>query len=151
MAAGRRRRIGAPLSRRGYLITSVTTFAVLLAIWTLVTVSGLVPPIFLPSPGAVLTALGEQLQNGELAADTAASVYRITVGFLAATVMAVPRPMTKVEATPAQNRPCASAKTSTRMAPEQGRSPTAMIADSPRRQPPLPASCSGSGPCEWPQ
>ena len=69
MAAGRRRRIGAPLSRRGYLITSVTTFAVLLAIWTLVTVSGLVPPIFLPSPGAVLTALGEQLQNGELAAE----------------------------------------------------------------------------------
>ena len=29
--------------------------------------------------------------------------------------------------------------------------PTATIADSPRRQPPGPASSSGSGPCAWPQ
>ena len=50
-----------------------------------------------------------------------------------ATVIAVPSPITKVEATPIQNRPCASANTSTMMAPEQGRRPTAMIADSPRR------------------
>ena len=50
----------------------------------------------------------------------------------AATVMAVPSPMTKVEATPIQNSPCASANTSTMMAPEQGRSPTATMAASPR-------------------
>lgn len=90
MATAHRRRIGAPLSRRSYLITSVTTFVALLVIWTLVTVTGWVSPVFLPSPVAVLGALAEQLGNGELAADTAASVYRITVGFLAATVMAVP-------------------------------------------------------------
>jgi len=90
MATAHRRRIGAPLSRRSYLITSVTTFVALLVIWTLVTVTGWVSPVFLPSPVAVLGALAEQLGNGELAAATAASVYRITVGFLAATVMAVP-------------------------------------------------------------
>ena len=70
---------------------------------------------------------------------------------IAATVIAVPIPMMKVAATPAQNSPCASAKTSTRIAPEQGRRPTATIADSPRFQPPGPASSCGSGACAWPQ
>ena len=42
----------------------------------------------------------------------------------AATVSAVPNAMAKVAATPAQNRPCVSAKMSTRMAPEQGLIPT---------------------------
>ena len=70
---------------------------------------------------------------------------------MAATVIAVPMPMTNVEAMPASNNPCASAKTSTMIAPEQGRSPTATMAVSPRRQPPGPASSLGSGPCECPQ
>ena len=42
----------------------------------------------------------------------------------AATVIAVPSAIRKVEATPAQKMPCASAKTSTTSAPEQGRMPT---------------------------
>ena len=66
---------------------------------------------------------------------------------MAATVIAVPSPITKVAATPAQNRPCASANTSTMIAPEHGRRPTATIAERPRCQPPGPASSSGSGPC----
>ena len=53
---------------------------------------------------------------------------------MVATVIAVPSPITKVAAMPAQNRPCASANTSTRIAPEQGRMPTAKIA--PRPAPP---------------
>ena len=61
-----------------------------------------------------------------------------------ATVMAVPTPITRVATTPAQNSPCARAKTSTRIAPEQGRRPTATIADKPRFQPPGPANSSGS-------
>ena len=70
---------------------------------------------------------------------------------MVATVIAVPSPITKVAAMPAQNRPCASANTSTRIAPEQGRMPTAKIAPKPRRQPPGPASSLGTGPWEWPQ
>ena len=54
--------------------------------------------------------------------------------------MAVPSPMMKVATTPAQNNPCASANTSTRIAPEHGRRPTATIAESPRCHPPGPAS-----------
>jgi len=41
-----------------------------------------------------------------------------------ATVMAVPNAMAKVAATPAQNSPWVTAKTSTRMAPVQGLMPT---------------------------
>ena len=70
---------------------------------------------------------------------------------IAATVMAVPNPMISVAAVPVQNRSWASAKMRTMIAPEQGRSPTAMTADRPRRQPPAPASSAGSGPCAWPQ
>ena len=64
---------------------------------------------------------------------------------MVATVIAVPSPITKVAAMPAQNRPCASANTSTRIAPEHGRMPTAKIAPSPRCQPPGPASSLGVG------
>ena len=53
---------------------------------------------------------------------------------MAATVIAVPSPMTKVAAMPAQNNPCASANTNTRIAPEQGLTPTVKIAAKPRRQ-----------------
>src|SRR6202171_4967917 len=67
------------------------------------------------------------------------------------TGMGVPSPITKVAAIPAQNNPCASANTRTRIAPEQGLTPTAKIAPNPRRQPPGPASSPGSGPWEWPQ
>src|SRR6266478_3137323 len=52
---------------------------------------------------------------------------------MTATVIAVPSPITRVAAMPAQNKPCASANTSTRIAPEQGRMPTVKIAARPRR------------------
>ena len=70
---------------------------------------------------------------------------------IAATVIAVPSPITKVEATPIQNSPCASANTSTMIAPEQGRKPTATTAASPRRSQCWPVSSLGSGACAWPQ
>ena len=81
-------------------------------------------------------------QNDHRAADGAAGPHRIGPGALvppslsassrepsasvasAATVMAVPNAMAKVAATPAQNRPWVTAKTSTRMAPVQGLIPT---------------------------
>ena len=70
---------------------------------------------------------------------------------IAATVTAVPNPMSSVAAVPVQNRSCASAKMRTMIAPEQGRKPTAMTAETPRRQPPAPANSEGSGPCACPQ
>ena len=90
-AAGAARPIaGAPLTRRQYVTISVLGFIALLAVWTAITVSELVNPLFLPSPIAVVQKLGEQAANGELWADIGVSTYRVMVGFLASTVLAVP-------------------------------------------------------------
>ena len=67
--------------------------ALILAIlfgWWLVTELGWVSPLFLPSPGAVASELARQLQEGTLWLDVRASVYRITVGWLISTAVALP-------------------------------------------------------------
>lgn len=86
----RRLLIGARLSRPAYVATAVATFVVLLAVWWLVTALGLADPMFLPAPGDVLGAVAGQAANGELWADVGVSSFRILVGFVLATVMAVP-------------------------------------------------------------
>lgn len=86
----RRRHLGEPIGRREYLTIAVSTFVVLLVVWWGITAAGLTNPLFLPSPGAVAARLGKQAANGQLWTDTGVSVYRITVGFILATAMAVP-------------------------------------------------------------
>ncbi|WP_353987663.1 ABC transporter permease [Ruicaihuangia caeni] len=86
----RRRRVGERLSARRYAATAVATFVVLIAVWWAATAFGLVDPLFLPGPDAVVAKLIAQAQNGQLWSDIAVSVYRIFVGFLLATVMALP-------------------------------------------------------------
>lgn len=84
------RRLRTPLPRGKRLSISLGTFLVLLLIWYAGTAFGTVNPMFLPSPGRVVTALITQWQQGNLLPDIGVSVYRITVGYLIATVMAVP-------------------------------------------------------------
>lgn len=82
--------LGRPLSRRQYIVTAITAFVVLLLVWTAVSLSGLVQPLFLPSPIAVAAKLGEQAANGELWSDMGVSIYRVMVGYLVASALAVP-------------------------------------------------------------
>jgi NitT/TauT family transport system permease protein len=63
--------------------------AVFLA-WWLVTALGWVSPLFLPSPAAVWNELLRQSQEGILWVDVRASVYRITIGWLISTAIALP-------------------------------------------------------------
>ncbi|MBT1165217.1 ABC transporter permease [Bifidobacterium simiarum] len=86
----RSRRLRTPLSRGQRIAAPLVTFAVLLALWALVTETGMVDPLFLPSPSAVAQALVDQAAQGALWTDIGTSVYRITVGYLIAVVMAVP-------------------------------------------------------------
>lgn len=58
--------------------------------WWLVSASELVRPLFLPSPWRVLAEGWRQLSEGVLFADASVSIYRILIGWLAATVVAVP-------------------------------------------------------------
>lgn len=81
--------MGADFPASRYILISASAFLVLIAVWLLVTGFGLLKPIFLPSPAAVLSRLGKLAADGTLASDVGDSVYRIMVGFLIASVMAL--------------------------------------------------------------
>ncbi|WP_412535346.1 ABC transporter permease [Mesorhizobium sp. BAC0120] len=81
--------MSADFSPSTYIFISACAFLLLLALWLLVTGVGLLKPIFLPSPAAVLARLGKLAADGTLASDVGNSVYRITIGFLIASVMAL--------------------------------------------------------------
>ena len=82
--------IGTPIARGRYLAIASAVFLVLFVVWWAVTGSGLVPPIFLPNPLSVVTQLIALAQQGTLWVDLGVSIYRIVVGFLIATALALP-------------------------------------------------------------
>lgn len=65
-------------------------FTLLALAWFAVTAGGFVLPLFLPSPGQVLSRLGELWASGQLFADIGISIYRISYGFLISTIVALP-------------------------------------------------------------
>ena len=77
-----------PTSR--YIASAFLAFAALAVAWTVVSASGVVHAIFLPSPFTVVTALWELLLNGQLLPDVWASSWRVMAGFLLGVGLAVP-------------------------------------------------------------
>jgi NitT/TauT family transport system permease protein len=73
-----------------YAASGASLIAALLLAWWLVTALGWVSPLFLPGPAAVSRELLRQVQDGILWLDVRASVYRITVGWLISTAIALP-------------------------------------------------------------
>jgi NitT/TauT family transport system permease protein len=73
-----------------YLAISTAVFAALGIAWYGFTATGMIRPLFLPSPGQVLSRLEELWRSGQLAADAGISIYRIGVGFLISTLIALP-------------------------------------------------------------
>ncbi|MBK1662807.1 ABC transporter permease [Paracraurococcus ruber] len=65
-------------------------FAAFLAAWAWVTYGGLVPPLFLASPGKTLAAGWSLLTEFGFLGDIAVTVFRVVGGFLIAAVIAVP-------------------------------------------------------------
>lgn len=59
-------------------------------LWWIISNSGLVQPLFLPTPVQVGGALLRLWENGSLPKDIAASLFRVLSGFLLATVIAIP-------------------------------------------------------------
>lgn len=86
----RRFSIGQPISARRFLLIAVSVFLGLGLLWWAVTATGLIIPLFLPSPGAVLSRLGELWSKGLLLQDLGISIYRISVGFLISSALALP-------------------------------------------------------------
>jgi len=69
---------------------TVTSIALPLLVWWLVTTFANVDPKFLPSPAKVLEAFGRLWNTRELLKDTVASLWRVGVGFLFALVFSIP-------------------------------------------------------------
>jgi NitT/TauT family transport system permease protein len=90
----RRRRpafaIGGRIPAAQFVAIAAAVFLGLFLLWWGVTAAGLVLPLFLPPPGQVARRLGELWASGQLQADVSISVYRITVGFLISTALALP-------------------------------------------------------------
>jgi NitT/TauT family transport system permease protein len=80
----------AKISPYEFTAIAVCVFAGLAFLWWAVTAFDLVPPLFLPSPGAVLLRLAELWSSGKLLGDALVSIYRITVGFFISTLFALP-------------------------------------------------------------
>lgn len=82
--------LGGRIRTREFLAIAVAVFAGLGALWFAVTASGLVKPLFLPSPAAVLARLADLWSTGKLTSDLGISVYRISLGFVISTLFALP-------------------------------------------------------------
>jgi NitT/TauT family transport system permease protein len=82
--------LGGRIAAAQFLGVAALVFAVLAVLWYAATAAGLVRPLFLPSPGQVINRLAELWRSGQLTADVSISIYRITLGFLISTMLALP-------------------------------------------------------------
>jgi NitT/TauT family transport system permease protein len=72
------------------VLRSVAVPLVLVLVWEGLSRAGLINPMLLPSPWHVLLRWVRYLRAGELLRDAASSLYRVLVGFLIGTALALP-------------------------------------------------------------
>jgi len=82
-------RLQDPIPRKVYLALAVLGFLLPLAVWEMLSRSGLIAPLFLPTPLAVMQE-GWSWAHSSLAQDTFISIFRVTTGFLIAAAIGVP-------------------------------------------------------------
>ncbi|GAA3887443.1 ABC transporter permease [Leifsonia kafniensis] len=83
-------RLDGSISARTYTAIAIAMFVLVGVVWWAIAASGIVKPIFLPSPGAVAGRLAEQVANGQLMDDIGVSVLRILGAFLVSAALALP-------------------------------------------------------------
>ena len=76
-------------SKRAFAVKAASVAAFLLA-WHLATTRGLISPLFLPTPGQILSQANELLASGELWRSILVSSERVFAGFALAGIVAVP-------------------------------------------------------------
>ena len=72
------------------ILLSTIAIAIPLIIWAIISYAGLVTPLFLPTPTAVITAGTRMLFEENLIVDILASNMRVAAGFIIAAVVGVP-------------------------------------------------------------
>ena len=80
----------APIPRPLAIGLGFGSFAVTLAIWSVLSYGGIVQELFLPSPSSVAKALWDLFVHEDFIADVWASFFRIIVGFLVAAAVGIP-------------------------------------------------------------
>lgn len=80
----------AEISPRLYWSLSGMSFVVLLAVWSALTYSGFISPLFLPAPDQIVSSAVLMFSQYNLLNDITASVMRVTTGFVLAAVLGVP-------------------------------------------------------------
>lgn len=92
--AGQRSRdtlaFGRSVSRLSAFVIGAGVFCSVGVLWWGLSAMQVVPTLFLPAPGDVLTQLCVLTADGILQADAQASLYRIAVAFLLSSIMAIP-------------------------------------------------------------
>jgi NitT/TauT family transport system permease protein len=79
-----------PIPRRVYLAIVIGSAVSLLVLWCVLAYGGVVEPLFLPSPTAILSAGFELIRDGSLFQDIRASLSVIVTGWALAAVAGVP-------------------------------------------------------------
>ncbi len=79
-----------PIPRRAYLGTLIASVSALVVLWCALTYSGLVDPLFLPSPTAVIRSGVAMAADGSLLQNAEASLFVIVTGWALAVVAGVP-------------------------------------------------------------
>jgi taurine transport system permease protein len=72
------------------LVIKVASVCSFLLAWQLATTTGLISPLFLPSPGQIVAQAQELIANGELWSSVLISSQRVFAGFVLAGLVAVP-------------------------------------------------------------
>lgn len=76
--------------RRRDLAYTAVSIGLAIGVWWVLSKSGIVNPVLLPSPGEVIVALGASLEDGSLWEHIWASMARVLNGFFLGFVLAVP-------------------------------------------------------------
>jgi NitT/TauT family transport system permease protein len=79
-----------PIPRTLALALGFAAFAIVVAVWSILTYGGIVEPLFLPAPGTVAKAAYDMFVHENFASDVWASFRRIGLGFLLAAVLGIP-------------------------------------------------------------
>lgn len=77
-------------SRVRAVFRAVVVPVLAIAAWEALSRAGVINPLILPSPSQVLSRWLEYARSGELHRDALSSVYRVVVGFLIGTALAIP-------------------------------------------------------------
>ena len=78
------------ISPRLYMTLSILTFVILLAVWSLLTYTKFISPLFLPQPDQIITSAVTLFSEFDLMHDIMISVGRVTAGFVMAAIIGVP-------------------------------------------------------------